>query len=793
MAATPLEGHDIYYYLTLQTATAPRAHRGGVSTPGNKPLLSSRRLFLAVLVAATILKLVMAYCTYGTNDVQFFEGYRALAASEGGVALYHKGIDLPKPSGLVHHEGFWHPPSIVNLVLTFGAVADATGLPFPFVFRFFSILADVGTCLLVWKLVAGNGSSGAMAACLVAASPVLIFLSGFHGNTDPIMVFFVVLTTWLLITGRHPVLAGLAFGCSVAIKVWPLFLGLTFLLEIRTWRDRALFSFAAAAAFLGASFPTLFEEPTFVLGQVLGYKSIYGLWGLSRMASWTSLELNGLFYNYGRYLSLLVSVWVSVLAWRRGASLVIRCGLVTCSFLALTSGFGIQYLAWLVPWVAALGVEATLIYSVSAGMFMFVVYTYWCGGLPWYLGDSTVVGPWVNFLVWYEVTCWLTVLFLCGLFLKRAGIVPAFEKLSPGRLHTGWFLLSPKISPETAGAAPVWIFAENLPRNLTYKKKMQTAVRWLVCAAVALVAAALVLRAGYAVIVNAHFPNGGGAVPSHFIPFARDVRPYIYPEVIALQTVSNTSPYSAFFYAPLNGLSCVSLSADSQKSTGTGLSVDWTLDRVQNDQTIRRERAGSFSTSIRDIETLDLPFSPIADSAGHRFLLTLFAAKSGQAFSIPVYPSSDRNVLAAKQEISHRQATDIPPVAGSRAWFEFEAAQDRLDGAAIRAPTLGRRGRFADWSLYDLSDEAPSVYASGSLNEFDTAAEEWLIPFAPYAASKGKRFRLTLEIRAGAADSPGAGDADPRMVGIYFRDAAAPLTSLTPLAGACYSEMAPER
>jgi hypothetical protein len=52
------------------------------------------------------------------------------------------------------------------------------------------------------------------------------------------------------------------------------------------------------------------------------------------------------------------------------------------------AGFGIQYLYWLTPWVVALGTRAAIPLYLTSGTFMFAVYTYWSGGIPWRFADS---------------------------------------------------------------------------------------------------------------------------------------------------------------------------------------------------------------------------------------------------------------------------------------------------------------------------------------------------------------------------------------------------------------------
>ena len=59
------------------------------------------------------------------------------------------------------------------------------------------------------------------AMALFAISPVSLMVAGwFHGNTDPIMVVFILAAALMCLTER-PVLCGLFFALSCQVKVVP--------------------------------------------------------------------------------------------------------------------------------------------------------------------------------------------------------------------------------------------------------------------------------------------------------------------------------------------------------------------------------------------------------------------------------------------------------------------------------------------------------------------------------------------------------------------------------------------
>ncbi len=399
--------------------------------------LTRDQVFWLVLVSATVLKLALALSTIGTNDVLYFEAYAKKIKTEPAVALYRDGVVIPDATGHPRlNEIFAHPPFIIYLLRFLNWSTAGTGLSFPFLFRLFSILADVGSAILLRDLLRRVRAPGGndVAAYLFAGAPLLIFLSGFHGNTDPVMLFFLILAVWLLSAKEIPWMAGMAFGMSCNIKVWPLILVPVFVLYASGFRRRLWFSAAALGTFLVASMPYALQAPELLIAHVLGYGSHFGHWGVPRILGITGpAALLSLYQQYGKHLVMLAAIAAAIwMHYRSKASLLVRVGVIASLFLALTPAFGIQYLSWLLPWVTVLGVEVTLIYLICTGVFMFHVYTFWCNGLPWYLGDSTITGWWSGFLIWHEIICWMAVLLCLFLFARAAGLL----KIRPRKPRT---------------------------------------------------------------------------------------------------------------------------------------------------------------------------------------------------------------------------------------------------------------------------------------------------------------------------------------------------------------------
>jgi hypothetical protein len=402
-------------------------------TPASTPATNVRscRNWLVLLTAALAftLKLALALNTYGTNDVITWERHLAKIKDDGALAWYRDGPDIRTPAGRpIAGQVPNHPPFVISMLAAWDYLARVSGLPFRFWLRFTSSLADVFSLLLIWKcrIAAGLGAPRVV-LLLIALSPVSIMVSGFHGNTDPLVVSVLLLSIWLAESGRPGWLAGAAFGMAMNIKVVPILFAPVFLLYLRGTRRSSSFAVAAGAVFLTGSLPYIAQDPALVFHRLFGYDPalvLYRLFGYAPLtATWGLSQIGSIFLPKGGYevylaagkaILLLVILWASFwMNWRaRKPALFLQCGFIAFLFIFWTPGFGVQYLAWLVPWSAGLNGRRLHCYYALSGAFLFMKYTWWSRGFPWFLANSFDPGPlfWAGVLaIPLGLACWISV------------------------------------------------------------------------------------------------------------------------------------------------------------------------------------------------------------------------------------------------------------------------------------------------------------------------------------------------------------------------------------------------
>lgn len=399
-------------------------------------IFQSRRdnlILAAAILFAAGLKLILIFSTFGTNDVLFKEAYAAKIRDAGGIALYREGADLLENGRPYHREHMFLPPFMVTWLASVDALARATGVPIGIWVRVFDLIADSLTTLLVTALILPlfAGRIALWAGVALALAPTSLLISGFHGNIEPMVICFVIIAIYAYERWGAAMLSGAALGMALNMKIWPVVFTATFLLWARTKAERLRFAAAAAAVVFAGSLPYVLQDPVTIAKRVLGYKSFYGNWGISRIL--LSLEVtdpvgraaNATYLNSGPYIALLAAVALSfVLSSRRPRpSLFVACGAIALAFLCLLPAFGVQYLIWITPWVVVVRPALRAFFFAASGAFLCAVYTYWAGGFPWFLANSVKVGMWKGPIVWLEVLCWLSVVAVAVAVVRRPASV----------------------------------------------------------------------------------------------------------------------------------------------------------------------------------------------------------------------------------------------------------------------------------------------------------------------------------------------------------------------------------
>ena len=369
------------------------------------------RWFAAALVVGVGARLLLVFTTVGTSDVLFMVYYANIVQKFGILEAYGYG------------EFINHPPLSILLMSWYDSVAAAVGLEYPHVYRFVQSVADAVTAIAVWHL--GYGAMSRWAAAAFLLSPAAIFVSGFHCNTDPMLLALMMLALLAARKERY-ILSGCLIGAAFGIKIVALFVVPLLFLTAGKHRFRFLAGFAAVSSAIFV--PVALIGGRAMITNVFGYGGWAGGWGIPGIARsihhrvadgpettlW--LAFSDAYFHFGKYLlvALLIIFYAAFHRWLKSHGafdlLVAAVPAVYLIVLAAAPAFGVQYLVWPLPLLPfVLSRTQYLITSAVFSVYLFAVYTVWSGGFPWWFADATADRPvkWVltdsGFVVWLWV------------------------------------------------------------------------------------------------------------------------------------------------------------------------------------------------------------------------------------------------------------------------------------------------------------------------------------------------------------------------------------------------------
>jgi len=383
---------------------------------------------VALALVALTLKLAIAYNTIGTNDAVFFYGFANVLSQHGLEFTYQ------------HSRYFNHPPLTAYylrgiLALTEQPWCQAAGIHFPFLLRLPGIVADFLVVLILLKMAKTGVFIPTWALAVFAISPVSLMVSGFHGNTDPVMVLFLVCAAWMCLRGKAA-LCGLFFALSCQIKVIPLLLLPVFFFFWIARGSGLRFSavFTTCCVVLWAQ--PIFQFPILFTKNVLLYGSYWGEWGITyclRLMHWQSFNGTGPFdlsvpaAATALLLKVAIVAAVVAIAFRRrklnGRGLIDSVAYAWIIFFLLSPGVCVQYMVWLAPFILVLSSSLYLWLTVSSSIFLFVVYTAIARGFPWFVAISDGRDP---ALATWSLLPW---------FVLVGGSIMLWKKATERRLH----------------------------------------------------------------------------------------------------------------------------------------------------------------------------------------------------------------------------------------------------------------------------------------------------------------------------------------------------------------------
>lgn len=336
---------------------------------------SRRSLWLAIALAA-ILRLMIAVFGIGTNDIEYWMHF-------GRAAWLSSFYDLWR-------ENWWmnHPPAPVAwAAITYGLAGESM-YAFSVIFKSPGIVADLVSVALIYSMVrfrTQHVRAAAVAAFLFAVNPTMVLITGYHGNTDPVLAML-SLATWALADRGRLGFAALALAASINIKLAPAPTVLLLLACVRTVPQlkRVLVGLAVGTLpfiWMTAKLGTVF------LGKTLLYRPPGFSWLVAFIWEYRGSPTFGGFAMWlceahRATLTQFVLIGVILLAWgvrqSRGTPSPLLAGTRYWTCFLLYAGGAFQYAVWAIPLLAATRPAWAFVFGIGCGAWICAGYYVSC-------------------------------------------------------------------------------------------------------------------------------------------------------------------------------------------------------------------------------------------------------------------------------------------------------------------------------------------------------------------------------------------------------------------------------
>jgi hypothetical protein len=346
-----------------------------------RPDRLQRRLAL-VAVPVFLIDLYLASRTNGTYDVTIWRSFAASVARVGPIKIY--SLPLGQAGLMVYN----HPPLAGWWLVIVNALSHA-GVDLGTTMRAATSVAHLITIYLVLAILRRRISErwALLSAMAVAVSPVMIIISGFHGNNDPTVAMLTIATVYLLVDRRWPAAAGVAYSVAISIKIIPI-IALPLLL-VAAWalgRRRDLFRFALGGLPVFVLFwvPVLIWARAGFLTNVLGYNGsgFPRQWGLYQGAKTAGVSQGLLDFYAGTGTYIVLALCALLPAWfirRQPRRAPAALGLSMAMFLLLTPGWAFQYGVYAAAAVFFVEFWSALVVMAGSGAVYVAFYYHWRG------------------------------------------------------------------------------------------------------------------------------------------------------------------------------------------------------------------------------------------------------------------------------------------------------------------------------------------------------------------------------------------------------------------------------
>jgi len=330
----------------------------------------SKWWFLAI--TGLVLRLLLYLVSAGSRDIVTWRHFAELL-EEGGFKYAYEADPLLN-----------HPPLAVLYSWVALKLSEFLGISFQYLFKFLPFIADIGSAMLIGGIYRSRGQGFIKGFALYALFIPAIIISSFHGNTDTLCLFFLVLSGYFFEIKKNTKLSAVALAAAINVKIIPILLVPLFFSLLKRREDFVRF-FAWLA--IGAM-------PFIVTGSVVGsafwrnifaYRTMFEVWGVNFLLFYgllpfevpitDSIAFSQIYSGIATKLIVGSILLLAAIQFRKQRfDIFSLMALGVSLFLIFAQGFGIQYIVYVCPLILLLRLRFAQLFHLVAGTFCILCY-----------------------------------------------------------------------------------------------------------------------------------------------------------------------------------------------------------------------------------------------------------------------------------------------------------------------------------------------------------------------------------------------------------------------------------
>lgn len=333
----------------------------------NKNDLKQISSFISLLIPPAVLtilvlvpRLVLAVNLFGTSD-----SLNAINMTN----VFLQGKDAYTTGN------YTYPPLWLNILALLKFVSLDFNIPYYVLLRLPAIFSDLLITCLIYTVLNGqyhNYKASIIPALLYALNPVVILISGYHGQIDSIWILC-SLMSWYIFefypkSYKNIIISSFLISIGIALKVFPILFVPLFLMKVKGKKNQLIFAALAVLPFVITMIGPFLTSFNYVFRGFVNYGIEHNFWGISAVAAFIYYHFpadKSVYYLY-RILTtaqierlplygFLAFLYVFLYVYRKQFTIISGMFLIMTGVLIMTPFISVQWWIWPIPFAIMSG------------------------------------------------------------------------------------------------------------------------------------------------------------------------------------------------------------------------------------------------------------------------------------------------------------------------------------------------------------------------------------------------------------------------------------------------------